>query len=212
MTLGEARLLLKKQLGYEWSGSPLDLDLALGWGRQQLLAEAVACRSKRLVHPIPISLIADEDEYLLDQSIYSVVGVERLDMSSTPVPLTPASFTQRSHADEPEFMSDLIVYWLTHRTLHIRPIPTTAEDNGLRVWSYVMPPLPTIEDDEVLVPPEAVRYWILISAMMTLPPPAESVGTMLNMALPLAKAQYNRWLKDAVTDVAPGLTVGSLPV
>ena len=210
MTLGEFRRLVLSQLGPEARNTPQEIDLALKWALDSLASEAAKARGQRWLMSTTIDKLADVAEYRLPTHIRSVKGVDDLS-GLEPLPYSPVSFTQRAQPNESGFYGEggggaWYTYWVTHRTLHISPTPSSTESNALRLWYYGSPELPIEETDDMPVPPEAERYVIAKAAEVALPPPPPEYMDSISRSLLSARAQLTDWLYDSVVDVPVSTT------
>lgn len=214
LTLGEARGLLKSQLGGGSAHSPDELDFALSEGLRAAVSIAADVGSERMLISLTDDLSSGVTEYTLPSSIYSIKGVRaKLTESSDYVPLSPISFPQSGQADNRGFGTldpygfstfSFAGYWITHRTLHLSFSPSASVANGLKVFCWATPSLPQAHNvaEAVPWPDEATRYILAEGAMLIVPPPPQDMGPRIEKQLVHAEAKFRRWLHDAVKDIA----------
>lgn len=209
MNLDEARTLVMRHYGD--SVDRAYLDLAIQEAHRNAIAEAAMHGSVRLIRETAMDLIKDKTEYQLRPEIYSVIGVERRDITP-PTRLTPISFPQSGQVREGAFNvpghgGGFNSYWVTHRTLHLDCASSATAKDALIVFAYVVPKLPTgtPTDTEMPIPDEMILYVLARAAMLVSPPLAGSLMNALGTQVSMLHKSYTDWLLDAVKDLPASL-------
>lgn len=209
MTLDDARTIVIRHYGE--SVDRAFLDLAIQEAHRNAIAEAAMHGSLRLIRETAMDLIKDKVDYQLRPEIYSVIGVERRDITP-PTRLTPISFPQSGQVREGAFNvpghgGGFNSYWVTHRTLHLDCASSATAKDALIIFAYVVPKLPSGEhnDTELPIPDEMILYVLARAALLVSPPPAGNLLNALGTQMQMLHRTYNDWLLDAVKDLPPSL-------
>ncbi|MBW2561374.1 MAG: hypothetical protein JRE40_11035 [Deltaproteobacteria bacterium] len=214
MTLDEALELLRYQasgqIGDNAPWSAQELKLALDWSLDELAGRAARASKSRMLFEFRLDAEKDISTYTLPESIRTVKSVWHAGEKATD-PLQ--GYTKIQH--HAQALSEdhrlraysgwgpLYVYWLNHRTLHLKPAPSRDAAAKIVIYAYGRPMLPRVGNEEVMVPPEAERWWIAYAATMLLPPPDAASAGAIKAQLALLDNTLKGWLWRDSADIPP---------
>ena len=206
MILGEFITLVKAQAGGS-AHSPQEVKLAIGWALDALAAKAGDAAGPRMLYEFRLDLVANEGAYPLHKEVRTVKEVWN-DTTTPPTGYSRIPYTAQSLIDDTAFYAPSVGagdcgWWQVHRTIHIRPRPSSNAAAKLRVAAYARPPIPRLIEEELGIPWEAERWVIAKAAALLLPPPDRGSVESIAAQLTMLEADMEAWFWQHSASVPP---------
>ncbi len=194
-----------RDAGAAWTTQ--QVKLALHSAGVELATEAAIRSSERMVFPGVLDVIQDEGAYELPSNVISVKGLKRIDTgSSKPVWYNRISYHAQDAAQSNQLYGHAgsqnpRVYWQKHRTLHVRPKPSTSSAASFHYDAFATPPMPERLNEELLYPPETYKWLFVRTALYLAPLPSPDVIETLGALFQVVDRSMKRWLSSASSDL-----------